>query len=229
MIATIMGLDTLARESWDVLVVGAGPAGALAARQLALHGDRVLLVDRKTFPRWKVCGACVNGHALSVLRIVGLSGVVQQLRAVPLRRFSLWNSGRELTLSLPTGVAVSRERFDTELVKAAVTAGACFSPATTATVAGAEGPFRRVRLRGERQTAEVAARLVLVADGLGHPSLAAHAEFRMKRTRQTRIGCGTSLPQAPAGFNAGTIYMGVSRHGYVGMVRLEDGSLNVAA
>src|SRR5262249_17510298 len=63
-----LNLAQVTRESWDVLVIGAGPAGALAARQLALAGARVLLVERKTFPRWKVCGACVNEQALSILR-----------------------------------------------------------------------------------------------------------------------------------------------------------------
>jgi flavin-dependent dehydrogenase len=43
---------------WDAVVIGAGPAGAMAARELALLGGRILLVERKRFPRWKICGAC---------------------------------------------------------------------------------------------------------------------------------------------------------------------------
>ena len=42
--------------TWDVLVVGAGPAGASAAYWLAEHGHRVLVVERKRFPREKTCG-----------------------------------------------------------------------------------------------------------------------------------------------------------------------------
>ena len=41
---------------WDVIVVGAGPAGATAARELAALGHAVLLVDKSEFPRDKVCG-----------------------------------------------------------------------------------------------------------------------------------------------------------------------------
>ena len=46
-------------QLWDVVVVGAGPTGSLAARQLARAGADVLLVDRLSFPRWKVCGCCL--------------------------------------------------------------------------------------------------------------------------------------------------------------------------
>ncbi|MFX8653215.1 FAD-dependent oxidoreductase, partial [Acinetobacter baumannii] len=41
---------------WDVIVVGAGPAGSSAARCAAAGGASTLLVDRATFPRYKTCG-----------------------------------------------------------------------------------------------------------------------------------------------------------------------------
>ena len=62
-----------ARERWDVIVIGAGPAGALAAREAARRQLKTLLVDRKTFPRTKVCGSCLSRRALSVLEHAGLS------------------------------------------------------------------------------------------------------------------------------------------------------------
>ena len=46
--------------TWDVIVIGAGPAGAVAARQVALAGLQTLLVDAKCFPREKVCGGYLN-------------------------------------------------------------------------------------------------------------------------------------------------------------------------
>jgi len=54
--ATLDCIDDAARRLWDVVIVGAGPTGSLAARQLSLAGADVLLVDRLAFPRWKVCG-----------------------------------------------------------------------------------------------------------------------------------------------------------------------------
>ena len=53
---------------FDALVIGAGPAGAVAARELARRGASVLLVDKSRFPRPKVCGCCVNGAAVGTLK-----------------------------------------------------------------------------------------------------------------------------------------------------------------
>lgn len=48
---------------WEVIVVGAGPAGAWAARRLAQQGARVLLLDRARFPREKPCGGGLSPKA----------------------------------------------------------------------------------------------------------------------------------------------------------------------
>ena len=51
----------LGERLWDVVVVGAGLAGAMVAREIGRRGRAVLLLERRPFPRWKVCGACLNG------------------------------------------------------------------------------------------------------------------------------------------------------------------------
>src|ERR1700752_3303346 len=51
-------------ERFDVLVVGAGPAGSATALHLARAGARVLLADRSRFPRDKPCGGGLTGRAL---------------------------------------------------------------------------------------------------------------------------------------------------------------------
>ena len=63
-----------ATHTWDAVVVGAGPAGSMAALGLARAGAAVLLVDRATFPRPKVCGCCLNGAALAALRSACVPG-----------------------------------------------------------------------------------------------------------------------------------------------------------
>ena len=57
----------------DVLIVGAGPAGTVAATVLARKGARVRLVDRARFPRDKLCGDTVNPGTLALLRRLGLA------------------------------------------------------------------------------------------------------------------------------------------------------------
>lgn len=51
-------------ERFDVVVVGAGPAGSTAAYRLARAGARVALLERATFPRDKPCGGGLTGRAL---------------------------------------------------------------------------------------------------------------------------------------------------------------------
>ncbi len=58
---------------YDVLIVGAGPAGSSAAYHLARQGTDVLLLDRYTFPRDKSCGDAVMPPALEELAVSGLS------------------------------------------------------------------------------------------------------------------------------------------------------------
>jgi flavin-dependent dehydrogenase len=59
---------------FDVIVCGAGPAGAVAATVLARGGLRVLMLDRARFPRPKLCGDTLNPGALAMLRRLGMTG-----------------------------------------------------------------------------------------------------------------------------------------------------------
>ena len=56
-----------ARDVFDVVVIGGGPAGSVMAWSLARHGVRVAVVERATFPREKVCGDFVEPGGLQIL------------------------------------------------------------------------------------------------------------------------------------------------------------------
>ena len=58
-------------SEFDVIVVGAGPAGSLAALRLARAGLRVRLLDRAALPRDKLCGDTLNPGSLAILDRVG--------------------------------------------------------------------------------------------------------------------------------------------------------------
>ena len=140
-----------------------GRRAAMAARELAIGGAAVLLVERP-FPREKVCGGCLNGHAWQCCR-PPVWGPCRAGRAALLADRSGSASGAECGPAwLPAGVAVSRARFDAELVDAAVDAGVRFLPRTEARVGAVEGPGRLVHLRsradrpGERRPGRHGAR-----------------------------------------------------------------------
>ena len=109
----------------DVIVAGAGPAGAVAARTLASAGLETLVVDRAAFPRNKPCGGGISVRALS--RFPWLEPV---LAGVDVHRVNhLYLEGPEdASLALTTQDAavllIRRVQFDHALVRAAAAAGA---------------------------------------------------------------------------------------------------------
>jgi flavin-dependent dehydrogenase len=225
MVQPTLTIQDAASSLWDVLVIGAGPAGSVAARALALTGCRVLLVDRAAFPRWKVCGACLSGRALSTLAEAGLADLPARLDAVPLRTFQLAGRHRAATVALPAGVALSRTRFDAALVEEAIRAGAAFLPQTAAALGECHADHRVVVLRQREAALSVAARAVIAADGLGGTI----APGRRLVRPGSRIGAGIVADNGPSFYEPGTIYMACGRAGYLGLVRLEDGRLDIAA
>lgn len=113
-----------ADNHWDVVVVGAGPAGASAARVAADRGARVLLLDKARFPRYKTCG----GGLIGVSRNYLAPGVVYDFdRRIGAVGFSR-HMGRITRRSGPDAalVMVQRETFDQQNVDAAIAAGAEF-------------------------------------------------------------------------------------------------------
>jgi flavin-dependent dehydrogenase len=223
-------IGLVAADRCDAIVIGGGPAGSMAARELARRGLHVVLVERKRFPRSKVCGACLNQRAVSWLEMAGLADLLPRLNAVPIDRFRAFCGRRSVEIELPGGAAVSRESLDMALAEAAVACGATLITGTTAALLDDRDDrgYRLVELRGaDGRQAIVRARLVLAADGLGHPSLIRCREFEYHVDPASKIGVQTCLPTTSIPW--GTIFMAIGSDGYVGMVRLEDGGLNLAA
>src|SRR3954470_10379833 len=99
----------------DVLIVGAGPAGAVAGTILARAGARVRIVDRATFPRDKLCGDTVNPGTMARLRALGLDEGIDErsLRVDGMRVTS--ENGVSIEGRYPDGLsgrAITRREFD---------------------------------------------------------------------------------------------------------------------
>ncbi len=216
-------------REWDVVVVGAGPAGAFAAYLLAQHSANILLVDKSKFPRSKVCGCCINNAALDLLNQYSLANLMTEQGAVPLGELRLFEANRSASISLPGGYCLSRDKFDAALIQSGIKRGVTFLPATAAQVLDASPLGRAIQLQNGAATQIINAKIVLVADGLGGRSLDRHAEFDFITDTNSRFGCGTIVEDAPAYYERGRIYMACANGGYVGLVRLEDDRVDVAA
>jgi geranylgeranyl reductase family protein len=146
-------------ESFDVIVVGAGPAGSTSAHHLAREGLSVLLLDRARFPRDKPCGGGVTGRAAALLPF-SIDPVVEdvvdrlEIGLAYKRRF-------ERRSERPLIYMTRRVELDAFLVDKAREAGAVFRDSAKVTA---------VELRPDDVLVETAdwsgtARVVIGADG----------------------------------------------------------------
>ncbi len=224
---------------WDAVVIGAGPAGSVAAIRLADAGLRVILVERKSFPRDKVCGGCLNARALAVLEEMGLERVALESSGVGVQQLSLRAGGRSLEVPTPAGMAICRSEFDDRLAREACAHGVKFVTGVTASIVPAKchtnlpqknQEYHEIRLDSlGRDTSTIQARIVVLAGGLHSASHVAPHLLVARISPASRIGAGTLMATAPNEFTEGTVYMSVADGGYAGAVCLSDGRLIVAA
>lgn len=68
---------------WDVIIIGGGPAGASTALHLAGSGLNVLVIDKETFPRDKICGDAISAYTVKRLEALGIA---DGLKSIPKTR-----------------------------------------------------------------------------------------------------------------------------------------------
>lgn len=232
MIAATIDAAGAAAVRWQAIVVGAGPAGTATAWRLAAAGIRVLLVDRHAFPRGKVCGCCLSPRAIAELRGLGAGALPDA--AVPLESVRLAHRGRSVCIPLPAGRVVSRELLDATLVRRAIAAGCHWLPAVhVQSIAEQDcdrGAVTLLIAEPAAAPAELQAEMVVIATGLAdHVRIAGAADDTRRIEPGSRIGVGGVLPAAACPLPPGELVMAVGRDGYCGLVRLEDGRIDVAA
>jgi geranylgeranyl reductase family protein len=177
------------KDAWDVAVVGAGPAGAAAAREAARAGARTVLLERAEIPRYKRCGGGLIGLSQQAIRDAGVDAA--SVMKDDVGRITFTSDGRrrfsrETAAFLPM---VMRAELDAELVRLAVAAGA---ELRTGTTVGAYDESRDLVTLGTSE-GPVRARAVVAADGSqGRASAYVGVTFE-----HVDIGLEAELPAPP--------------------------------
>lgn len=148
-------------RGWDAIIVGAGPAGSVAAIEAARAGARVLILDRTSFPREKACGDALPPAAVDLLRELGVRPPLVLVDRVTF----VSPGGRAVSMPREPGIdgaLVRRSSLDQALLSAAIEAGAIFrQSAVQGLLFGGRGEVVGV----DTEHGEERAPVVLGADG----------------------------------------------------------------
>ena len=198
-------------EPYDLIVVGAGPAGSEAARTGARLGMRTLLLERRALPRPKLCGGCVS---LRAQRLLGEPIPARLVEASVTRvRLRTQKSVRTYKASSSYGALVDRGPFDQWLAGRAVAAGAALRTQTARRL-DLSGP--RPRLYTDQGTYRADA--VILATGADGPLTGAirahdppeHSAIGLERILSVDLLPSTDLTPGTAEFDFSSVRSGFS-------------------
>jgi len=182
-------------NTYDVIIVGAGPGGSSAAYELAKLGHRVLVLEKYTMPRMKPCGGCLSAK---LQRIV--DDDLAALSETDITRVIFTFRGRhEIVIESPTPVAymVMRDKFDHYRIQKAVGAGAGFHGGEAVqTIEGRNGYFEARTAKGVYR-----GRYLIGADGVNGITARALGYGPKRQLAVALEGEATIRPEAFAQMN----------------------------
>lgn len=146
---------------WDVVIVGAGPSGATAAIKLSLNGHKVLLLDKESFPREKICGDALIADSQRCLDRQGLLSEVER-NGKTISRLSYYSpSGYRVDVKSKM-IMIKRLHLDDILVKEAIRMGAVLEKANVIRI---EQDTDCVSVETSEPGCSVKARICILATG----------------------------------------------------------------
>lgn len=220
----------------DVLVIGGGPAGATVAALLSRAGWDVVVVERQTFPRKKVCGEFVSASAVTLLDRLGVGTVFRKEAGPEVRDIGLFVGDIALRSPLPFiagngaegGRALSRERLDTLLLQRAREFGAVVRQPAAVHSIDKEGVRLRCRIANSAagSTEEICPRMVIAAHGSWHSGLLPTQPARCAPAPSDLFGFKAHFrsTRLPRGLMPLLAFPG----GYAGMVQCERGRVSLS-
>src|SRR5689334_5369708 len=228
--------------TYDALVIGGGPAGATVAILLAQAGWRVAVVEKKVFPRRKVCGEFISATSWPLLGALSVAESLLAQSGPEIRRVGLYAGTTMLAATMPSlrdgsegwGRALGRERLDSVLLeRAAATGAVVLQPWTLSHIESTVDGHRGTIAANEKWTKEpgpvtfnLRARIVIAAHGSWDPG-PMPTQVRRYPPR------ASDLFAFKAHFRDGRLPLGVMPllmfgGGYGGMVQTDDGRVSLS-
>jgi geranylgeranyl reductase family protein len=216
----------------DVLIVGAGPAGSVAATVLARSGARVRLLDRAVFPRDKLCGDTINPGTLAMLTRLALAGDIESRGRRVDGMVVTGEGGVSIEGRYPEGrhgIALVRRDLDWMLLQHAIRAGASFDAGVAAREAiVAEGDagalVRGVIVSSGGRSHELRAPVVIAADGRRSAiAFGLRLSHHPHRPKRWAVGAYFEAKAEPSSFGE----MHIRRGRYIGVAPIGAGLINI--
>ena len=176
--------------TFDVLIIGGGPAGATTALLLANAGWSVAIVEKKIFPRRKVCGEFISATSLPLLHTLGIADFYLAHSGPEVRRVGLFAADTVLAAAMPPanhslshwGRALGREHLDSMLLKMAIRAGAKLWQPWEIKVLERSTNLLVGTIVSEDKIEQISARVVIMANGSWERSLEPLSNYTHKRS-----------------------------------------------
>ena len=226
---------------FDVVVIGAGPAGSTCSGLLAQREMKVLLVDKASFPRDKICGDCINPKCWEIFDLLGVSDEIR-LNGEMVNDIKIAGDSGEI-VSIPTRsrsnefgapfVAMKRSVLDSILVKRAIHNGVAFMESTSlesVQQTNGESSAWHVGMRSSNgKNFAVTGRYLVAADGRNSRVASLLTPLELKTgisERSRRIGVQFMINR-PSEIGS-SVVMFFFEGGYGGIVGVSSDEANVA-
>ena len=224
-------------ETCEALVVGGGPAGAVAALLLARAGWHVVIVEKASFPRRKVCGEFISATTWPLLQAIGIADALSPIAGPAVRRVAVFAGDSSIVSALPmadtgqdaaAGRALGREDLDLLLLAHAVRAGAqCRQPWRLIAFADDRDAARCTLAQCDSErTITIRARVVIAAHGSWECGPLPTQAFARESRRDDLLGFKARFDNAllPGDLMPLLAFPG----GYGGLVHTSDGRVSLS-